>query len=203
MKSEKSKKATILKVLGLFLILTVITGILYPLVVTGISQLAFKEKANGSIIEIDGKKYGSVLLGQQFTGNEYLWGRVMNIDSSTYTGENGEVLMYSAPSNLTPASEEYEDLIAERVAKIRESMPEKADEKIPSDLITASGSGLDPHISPAAAKFQAERIAEERNMDVEKVQKIIDQYTKGRFFGILGEKTVNVLEVNLALDGIL
>lgn len=203
MKSEKSKKITVLKALGLFLILTVITGIMYPLVITGISQAAFREKANGSIIEIDGKKYGSVLLAQQFTGDEYLWGRVMNIDTSVYTDENGDILMYSAPSNLSPASDEYEQLIKERVTKIRESMPEKEGEKIPSDLVTSSGSGLDPHISPAAASFQAERIAGARGLDAKEVQKVIDRYTEGRFIGILGEKTVNVLEVNLALDGIL
>lgn len=203
MKSEKSKKITVLKALGLFLILTVITGIMYPLVITGISQAAFREKANGSIIEIDGKKYGSVLLAQQFTGDEYLWGRVMNIDTSVYTDENGDILMYSAPSNLSPASDEYEQLIKERVTKIKESMPEKEGEKIPSDLVTSSGSGLDPHISPAAASFQAERIAGARGLDAKEVQKVIDRYTEGRFIGILGEKTVNVLEVNLALDGIL
>lgn len=203
MKSEKSKKITVIKALGLFLILTVITGILYPLVITGISQAAFREKANGSIIEIDGKKYGSVLLAQQFTGDEYLWGRVMNIDTSAYTDENGDILMYSAPSNLSPASDEYEQLIKERVTKIREAMPEKEGEKIPSDLVTSSGSGLDPHISPAAASFQAERIAGARGLDAEEVQKVIDRYTEGRFLGVLGEKTVNVLEVNLALDGIL
>lgn len=199
----KSKGSAVKKVLGLFFILTVITGIFYPLAVTGISQAVFHGKANGSVIEIDGKQYGSVLLAQQFTGDEYLWGRVMNIDTETYKNEDGEVLMYSAPSNLSPAGEAYEKLIAGRIEKIRASMPEKEGEKIPSDLVTASGSGLDPHISPAAAKFQAERIARERGMDEKEVQKMIDRYTEGKFLGILGEKTVNVLEVNLALDGIL
>ena len=101
---ETKKSKTVWKVLGLFLILMLITGVIYPLVVTAISQAAFKEKANGSIIEVDGKKYGSVLLAQQFTGDEYLWGRVMNLDTSTYTDENGDTVMYAGPTNLTPAS---------------------------------------------------------------------------------------------------
>ena len=201
---ETKKKSTIVwKVFGLFLILSLLTGILFPAVITGISGLLFREKANGSLIEVDGKTYGSVLLAQEFTGDEYLWGRVMNIDSSTYTNEDGEVLMYSAPSNLSPASEEYEALVAERVEKIRKAHPEKEGEKIPSDLVTVSGSGLDPHISPKAAEYQAERIARSRGMETEEVEKIIEKYTEGRFLGILGEKTVNVLTVNLALDGIL
>lgn len=201
---ETKKKSTIVwKVLGLFLILSLLTGILFPAVITGISGLLFREKANGSLIEVDGKTYGSVLLAQKFTGDEYLWGRVMNIDSSTYTNEDGEVLMYSAPSNLSPASEEYEALVAERVEKIRKAHPEKEGEKIPSDLVTVSGSGLDPHISPKAAEYQIERIARSRGMETEEVEKIIEKYTEGRFLGVLGEKTVNVLEVNLALDGIL
>lgn len=200
---ETKKSKTVWKVLGLFLILMLITGVIYPLVVTAVSQAAFKEKANGSIIEVDGKKYGSVLLAQQFTGDEYLWGRVMNLDTSTYTDENGDTVMYAGPTNLTPASEDYEKLIAERVEKLRKANPEKADEEIPVDLVTVSGSGLDPHISPEAAKYQVERIADTRGMEPKEVQKIIDKYTEGRFLGVLGEKTVNVLEVNLELEGIL
>lgn len=200
---ETKKTKTIWKVLGLFLILTVITGVIYPLLVTGISQVAFKEKANGSIIEVDGKKYGSVLLAQQFTGDEYLWGRVMNVDTATYTDDNGEAVMYAGPSNKTPAGEEYEEMIAERIEKLREANPEQKDEEIPVDLITVSGSGLDPHISPEAAEYQVKRIADARGMDAEEVREIIEKYTEGKFLGILGEKTVNVLEVNLALEGIL
>ena len=199
----KKKASTVWKILGLFLVLSLITGVVFPAVITGFANLVFKEKANGSIIEAGGKKYGSVLLAQQFTGEEYLWGRIMNIDTSTYTNDEGEVLMYSGPTNKSPAGEEYEAVIAERVKKIRDAHPEKADEKIPEDLVTVSGSGLDPHISPAAAEYQTERIAKSRGMEPEEVREIIDRYTEGRFLGILGEKTVNVLEVNLALDGIL
>lgn len=200
---ETKKSKTVWKVLGLFLILMLITGVIYPLIVTGVSQVAFKEKANGSIIEVDGKKYGSVLLAQQFTGDEYLWGRVMNLDTTTYTNDNGDTVMYAGPTNLTPASDDYEALIAERVEKLKEANPEKADEEIPIDLVTVSGSGLDPHISPEAAKYQVERVADARGMEPEEVQKIIDKYTDGKFLGILGEKTVNVLKVNLELSGIL
>ena len=191
------------KAFKFILVFTIICGLIYPVFITGASQLLFKDKANGSIIEVDGKKYGSVLLAQEFTGNEYLWGRVMKLDTSTFQDENGEALMYAAPSNLSPASEDYEKLISERVKKIQEANPDKKDEPIPVDLVTSSGSGLDPHISVAAAKYQVERIAKERNMTTDEVEKIIDKYTKGRTFGVFGEETVNVLQVNLALDGIL
>ena len=170
---------------------------------TGISQVLFKEKANGSIIEIDGKKYGSVLLAQQFTGDEYLWGRIMNIDTETFTDDEENALMYATPSNLSPASEEYEALVKERIERIRKANPTVKEEAIPVDLVTCSGSGLDPHISVAAAQYQVERIAKARNLDTQEVEEIIDKYTKGRMLGIFGEEVVNVLEVNLALDGIL
>lgn len=185
------------------IVFTVLCGLVYPLVMTGISQVLFKEKANGSIIEIDGKKYGSILLAQQFTGDEYLWGRIMNIDTETFTDDEGNALMYATPSNLSPASEEYEALVKERVERIRKANPTVKEEAIPVDLVTCSGSGLDPHISVAAAQYQVERIAKARNIDTQEVKKIIDKYTKGRMFGIFGEEVVNVLEVNLALDGIL
>ena len=154
-----------------------------------------------SIIEVNGKKYGSVLLAQEFTGDEYLWGRVMNLDTSTFTDENGEVLMYATPSNLSPASEEYEKLVSERIEKIKASNPDKKDDPIPVDLVTSSGSGLDPHISVAAAEYQVERISKARNISTDEVEQIIEKYTKGRALGVFGEETVNVLQVNLALDG--
>ena len=185
------------------IVFTVICGLVYPLVMTGISQVLFKDKANGSIIEVDGKKYGSVLLAQQFTGDEYLWGRIMNIDTETFTDDDGNALMYATPSNLSPASEEYEALVKERVERIRKTNTTVKEEAIPVDLVTCSGSGLDPHISVAAAQYQVERIAKARNLDTEEVEEIIDKYTKGRMLGIFGEEVVNVLEVNLALDGIL
>ncbi|MGG7214476.1 potassium-transporting ATPase subunit KdpC [Clostridium nigeriense] len=191
------------KAFKFILVFTLICGLIYPTFITGISQILFKDKANGSIIEIDGKVYGSTLLAQEFTGNEYMWGRVMNLDTTTYKNEDGEILMYSTPSNLSPASDDYEKIIKERINKIKEANPDKKDEAIPVDLVTASGSGLDPHISLEAAEYQVDRIAKSRNISNEEVEDIIKKYTKGRAFGIFGEETVNVLEVNLALDGIL
>ena len=152
---------------------------------------------------MDGKKYGCELLGQQYTDEEHMWGRIMNVDISTYKDENGKTLMYAAPSNLSPASDEFEDLVAERVKMIREANPDMNETSIPVDLVTCSGSGLDPHISPAAAEYQVARVAKANDMTEDEVRAIIKQCTDGRFLGIFGEETVNVLKVNLMLDGIL
>lgn len=186
-----------------FLIFSAVCGILYTAVITGAGQALFSDKANGSIIEVNGKKYGSELLGQQYTDEKHMWGRIMNIDTSTYIDDNGQALVYAAPSNINPASAEYEALVAERTEKIRAAHPEKGGQPIPVDLVTCSGSGLDPHISVAAARYQADRIASRNNMTADEVNEIIDKYTTGRFLGIFGEPVVNVLKVNLALDGIL
>ena len=199
----KELKSTLPKALTIFLIFTFVCGILYTGVVTGVAQLFFPEKANGSIIEVDGKKYGCELLGQQYTDDAHMWGRIMNIDVSTYKDENGHTLMYAAPSNLSPASEEYEALVADRVEKLRAANPDMDETAIPVDLVTCSGSGLDPHISPAAAEYQVARIAKANDMTEDEVQAIIEKCTDGRFLGLFGEETVNVLKVNLMLDGIL
>ena len=199
----KELKSTLPKALTIFLIFTFVCGILYTGVVTGVAQLFFPEKANGSIIEVDGKKYGCELLGQQYTDDAHMWGRIMNIDVSTYKDESGHPLMYAAPSNLSPASEEYEALVAERVEKLRAANPDMDETAIPVDLVTCSGSGLDPHISPAAAEYQVARIAKANDMTEDEVQAIIEKCTDGRFLGLFGEETVNVLKVNLMLDGIL
>ena len=187
----------------IFLIFTVICGVVYTGIVTEIAQLIFPDKANGSIIEVDGKKYGCELLGQKYTDEAHMWGRIMNIDVSTYKDENGKTLMYAVPSNLSPASEEFEDLVAKRVQMLRKANPDMEETAIPAELVTCSGSGLDPHISPAAAKYQMTRIAKANNMSEEKVRAIIEKCTDSRFLGVFGEKTVNVLKVNLMLDGIL
>lgn len=126
----------------------------------------------------------------------------MNIDVSTYKDENGKTLMYAAPSNLSPASEEYEALVKERVEKLREANPDMDETAIPVDLVTCSGSGLDPHISPAA-KYQVARIAKANDMTEDEIREIIKKCTDGKFLGVFGEETVNVLKVNLMLDGIL
>ena len=185
------------------LIFILICGVLYTGVVTGIAQVFFPDKANGSIIEVDGKKYGSELLAQQYTDDAHMWGRIMKLDVSTYTDEEGNRLLYSAPSNLSPASPEYEALVAERVEKIKAAHPEMKDTPIPVDLVTGSGSGLDPHISLAAAEYQVERLARENGITEDAVREIIERCTQHRFLGIFGEETVNVLKVNLMLDGIL
>jgi K+-transporting ATPase ATPase C chain len=191
------------KAISFFVIFTIICGVLYTGVVTALAQALFPEKANGSIIEIDGKKYGCELLGQQYTDDAHMWGRIMNIDVSTFTDEDGNALMYASPSNLSPASEEYAALVEERIEKLKEANPDVSEEAIPVDLITCSGSGLDPHISPAAAQYQIPRVAEANGMTQDEVEAIVDKCTDGRFLGIFGEKTVNVLKVNLMLDGIL
>ena len=127
----------------------------------------------------------------------------MNIDVSTYKDENGKTLMYAAPSNLSPASEEYEALVKERVEKLWEANPDMDETAIPVDLVTCPGSGLDPHISPAAAEYQVARIAKANDMTEDEVREIIQKCTDGKFLRLFGEETVNVLKVNLMLDGIL
>ena len=198
----KTVKSVIPKMLGFFLVMLVITSLIYPAVITAAARAMFPDQAAGSIIVgNDGKRYGSELLAQEFTGENYMWGRIMNVDTATFTGEDGEPLLYSWASNKSPAGEELEALVAERVARLRAATPEQGDEPIPVDLVTCSGSGLDPDISPAAAEYQVQRIADARGMRPEDVQAVIDRYTTGRTFGLFGEPRVNVLKVNLALDG--
>ena len=196
-------KKILLKASVVFLMFTILCGIIYTFTVTGISQIFFRNKANGSIIEIDGTKYGSELVGQNFTAPNHMWGRIMNIDVNTYKDKDGNPLMYASPSNLSPASDEFEQLVAERVERIRKAHPERNNEPIPVDLVTCSGSGLDPAISPAAAEYQVPRLARENKISEGEVRKIISDCTTGRFLGLIGEPTVNVLEVNLKLDKII
>lgn len=206
------------KVIGktaiLFFIMMLLTGFIYTMVMTGVGQLFFKDKVNGSIIEVDGVKYGSELLGQQFQDPAHMWGRIVLPDVSTYIDDEGNPLMYAWASNSSPASDEqaygeenyqdsYEAAVAARVEMIREANPDATMDSIPVELVTCSGSGLDPHISPAAAEYQVPRLAKENNMTEDEVRAIIEKYTDGKFLGIFGEETVNVLEVNLALEGIL
>lgn len=199
----KDSKSFILPALKMFLIFTIICGVIYTAVITGIAQLIFPKQANGSIIEIDGKKYGCELLGQYYTDESHMWGRIMSPDVSTFQNDKGETLMYAGPSNLSPASDDYKELVKERVDKLKAADPDIEDTKVPVDLVTCSGSGLDPHISPAAAEYQVKRIAKAQGISEDNVEKIISKCTEGRFLGVFGEKTVNVLKVNLMLDGIL
>ena len=191
------------KALSMLIVFTVLCGIAYTGVITGAAQLIFPHQSNGSIIEVNGVRYGSELLGQQYNDERHMWGRIMNLDVSTYQDENGEPLMYATPSNLSQASEEYQQLVAQRVDMIRQANPDMKETAIPVDLVTCSGSGLDPHISKAAANYQVARIAKENQMSEQEVQEIIDKCTQGKFLGVFGEETVNVLKVNLMLDGIL
>lgn len=197
----KTIKSVLPKAAIIFAIFAVVCGIVYTAAVTGLAQLIFPDKANGSIIEVNGVKYGSELLAQQFTDEKYMWGRIMNVDVSTYTDKEGNHLMYAAPSNKSPASEEYEQMVAERVEMIKTANPEMGDTPIPVDLVTCSGSGLDPAISPAAAEYQVTRLARENNMTEDQIRNVIDKCTEGKFLGVFGEKTVNVLKVNLMLAG--
>lgn len=196
-------KQTVLRAAGLILVMTVLCGFLYTVVCTGINQVLFPHQANGSVIEIDGKSYGSELLAQQFIQPEHLWGRPMNLDVTSFTDGEGNPVMYAWATNKTPAGEEQDALVEERINALLEADPSMEGTPIPVDLVTVSGSGLDPEISPEAAAYQVHRIAEARGMSEEDVQAVIDQYTTDRWLGIFGESRVNVLKVNLALDGIL
>jgi len=189
------------RALGVFALFTVVCGLGYTLVVTGIAQVAFPYQANGSLIKVDDKIVGSELIGQNFEDEDHMWGRIQNV--TIVEGEDGGLMAYGAPSNLSPASEEYRQLVDERVEKIRASNPDAAMDAVPVDLVTCSGSGLDPEISPDAAEYQVPRLAKATGKSEDEVREIIAQCSKGRFLGVFGEPTVNVLKVNLMLDGVL
>ena len=189
------------RALGVFALFTIVCGLGYTLVVTGVAQLAFPYQANGSLITVGGKVVGSELIGQNFDDEAHMWGRIQNV--SIVEGEDGELMAYGTPSNLSPASEEYRQLVDARVKKIRASNPDAGMDAVPVDLVTCSGSGLDPEISPDAAEYQVPRLAKATGKSEGEVREIIAQCTKGRFLGVFGEPTVNVLKVNLMLDGAL
>ena len=189
------------RALGVFVLFTIVCGLGYTLVVTGVAQLAFPYQANGSLITVDGKVVGSELIGQNFDDEAHMWGRIQNV--SIVEGEDGELMAYGAPSNLSPASEEYRQLIDARVKKIRAANPDADMDAVPVDLVTCSGSGLDPEISPDAAEYQVPRLAKATGKSEGEVREIIARCTTGRFLGVFGEPTVNVLKVNLMLDGAL
>lgn len=189
------------RALGVFALFTVVCGLGYTLVVTGIAQVAFPYQANGSLIKVDGKVVGSELIGQNFDDEAHMWGRIQNV--SIVEGEDGELMAYGAPSNLSPASEKYRQLVDARVKKIRAANPDADMDAVPVDLVTCSGSGLDPEISPDAAEYQVPRLAKATGKSKDEVRDIIAACTKGRFLGVFGEPTVNVLKVNLMLDGAL
>jgi potassium-transporting ATPase KdpC subunit len=186
----------------MLLVLTVLTGLVYPLVVTGIAQVVFPHQANGSLIVAkDGKTYGSELIGQQFDDPKYFWGRLSATGDFPYNAFNAETLTGSSGSNYGPLNQALMDAVKARLDALKAADPGNT-ASIPVDLVTASGSGLDPHISIAAAQYQVHRVAQARGLSDEAVQVLVNQYTKGRQFGFLGEPVVNVLELNLALDGL-
>jgi K+-transporting ATPase ATPase C chain len=185
----------------IFLLLTIVTGVIYPLAVTGIAQVVFPAQANGSLIVIDGKTYGSELIGQQFDDPKYFWGRLSATGTFAYNAFNAENLTASSGSNYGPLNQALLDAVQTRIDALKAADPDNT-APVPVDLVTASGSGLDPHISIAAANYQIARVAKARGMDQAAVKALVDKYTEGRQFGFLGEPTVNVLELNLALDGL-
>lgn len=176
--------------LTLLAVLTLVTGVAYPLAVTGIAELAFPHRAHGSLIEKDGRVVGSELLAQAFTRPEYLHGRPSAAD---YNAAN------SSGGNLGPTSRALADTVAERVQAARAENPGETG-PVPTDLVTASGSGLDPDVSPAGALYQVRRIAAARGVAEAEVRAMVAAFTKARDFGVLGEPRVNVLEFNLGLD---
>jgi K+-transporting ATPase ATPase C chain len=174
-------------------VLTLLTGVLYPLLVTGIAQLAFPRAANGSLIVADGKSVGSSLIGQPFDDPKYFWGRPSATSPMPYNGAA------SSGSNQGPRNPALADAVRDRIKALRDADPGNV-APVPVDLITASGSGLDPHISVAAAEYQSARVAKARGLPIDKVQSLVSAHTDGRTFGLLGEPRVNVLAMNLALD---
>jgi len=182
-------------VIVLFLSLTVITGVAYPLVVTGLAQVLFPAQASGSLIVREGKAVGSRLIGQSFSEPKYFWSRPSATAPQPYNA------LASSGSNLGPLNPALTDAIKARIGALRAADPtNKA--AIPVDLVTASGSGLDPEISVAAANYQAARVARARGVTSETVQALIASRTQGKLLGLIGESRVNVLELNLALDGL-
>ncbi len=179
--------------LMVFFILTIVTGVAYPLAVTGIAQLLFPHQANGSLIYKDGKPIGSTLVGQPFDDPKYFWGRPSATAPFPYNASA------SSGSNLGPTNPVLIETVKTRVAALKAADP-RNDAPVPVDLVTASGSGLDPHISPAAAEYQVRRVTRARGAEEAFVRTLVSQHTEGRQMGMLGERRVNVLALNLALD---
>jgi potassium-transporting ATPase KdpC subunit len=179
----------------IFGLLAVLTGLVYPGVITGLAQLIFPHQANGSLITQNGQVVGSELIGQQFTDPKYFWGRLSATGSYPYNASS------SGGSNFSALNPALQQAVQQRLSDLKAADPGNT-LPVPVDLVTASGSGLDPNISLEAAQYQASRVARLRGLTLSQVQTLIDKYTTGRFLGFIGEARVNVLELNLALDAI-
>ncbi|WP_434109152.1 potassium-transporting ATPase subunit KdpC [Paraburkholderia caffeinilytica] len=177
----------------IFAVLTAVTGLAYPAVMTAVGQAAFHDQANGSMLEQDGKVVGSKLIGQQFDAPQYFWGRLSATSPMPYNPQS------SGGSNLGPTNPALLDEVKGRIDALKAAGTDMS-KPVPVDLVTSSGSGLDPEISPAAAAYQIDRVAKARKLATNDVQALVDRYTSGRQFGIFGEPRVNVLQLNLALD---
>jgi K+-transporting ATPase ATPase C chain len=178
----------------ILIVLSMVTGVVYPAAVTILAQVIFPNQANGSLIERDGKVVGSGLIGQQFDDPKYFWSR----PSATTPAYNGGA---STGSNYGPTNPAQLTAVKDRLNALREAHPDQTG-PVPVDLVTASGSGLDPDISPAAAEYQVSRVAKARSIDAKTVRELVQEHTAGRLFGLLGEPRVNVLKLNLALDSL-
>jgi K+-transporting ATPase ATPase C chain len=177
----------------MLVLMTLLTGVAYPIAATGLARLLFPARADGSLVVRDGKPVGSSLIGQSFTAPKYFWGRPSATSPTAYNGAA------SSGSNLGPTNPALADAAKRRIAALRAADPGNA-APVPVDLVTASASGLDPEISPASARYQLARVARLRGLPAAQVQALIDQATRGRQFGVLGEPRVNVLALNMALD---
>ena len=179
----------------LFGLMTILTGLLYPALITGLAQVIFPRQANGSLISENGQVVGSALIGQQFDDSKYFWGRLSATGNHPYNASS------SGGTNYGPTNPALQKQVSDRIAALKAADPDNP-LPIPVDLVTASGSGLDPNIGIATARYQAARVARVRSLALDRVQSLIDLYTTGRTFGFLGEPRVNVLGLNLALDRI-
>jgi len=178
---------------SLLVLMTILLGIVYPLVITGVAKVAFPRQADGSLIYKDGKLIGSTLIGQSFSDPKYFWGRPSATSPQPYNG------LASSGSNLGPLNPALLDAVKANVKALHDADPDNR-RPIPVDLVTASASGLDPEISTAGALFQAARVARARNLALAPVETLIKTHERGRLFGLIGERRINVLELNLALD---
>ena len=194
-------KNQIRPILSIFFLLTMLTGVFYPFLVTGITQVFFPKQAIGSLIEVNGVAIGSELIGQNFTGMQYFWGRPSATSNNPYNAFEQETLTGSSGSNLGPLSQALFDSMQERIDFIHKADPEIYMD-IPIDLVTNSGSGLDPHVYVASATLQIPRVAHQRGMSEQSLTQLVNQFIEKPLFGLFGEPYVNILMLNLALDGI-